>query len=589
MADIAIQPLQRRQLPPSRVGPVKPPLSLADTSAEAGLAFATAKFAGDHFNKLVATKAANEFATFQGLVNTEIENFNTIVKSRPGASFDELQSERNKMVARLDAASKNATTRAGKQAIKNYMLANKGLIQAKTQTNMVAIRVRQQLATAEEHIKNFMNTGDIDGLEAFYFGENGLVQAELMEGKFAKAQFANQKAIMVEANKKIQLEQVKTGLETRMFQMAAEHGYEAAEARLRDPQTTARLLEAGVRREDIKSLLTDVSERMKHEKVVADEKLDAQREVDRGDIYDAINVGEVKLPGGSTSTDIRKFIEQSSLDEDEQEEMWQKSIKETERKLKGEDIITNARVRSQFYKQIPLMLSGAVTRDDLLNRANLARFGDYTDPKNPIDPTLDDPAYKSIVAATNAQYEQGYGQVMSKVNTFAEGILLKTDSLGFVANAPVRYKTLGDFQQAWFDFVAAKGDKLKIADIYPEGRRLAATFQISDEEAARQEEEIDERLKQREKPIPPPIPISEADVDAVTGAERAAPSTKVKMVNKTGTVFQVLQKDIAKKEAQGWKQVGKKLTVKIARRYLQIAGGDREEAKRLAAEDGYKE
>lgn len=202
MTDIAIGPLQRTRLPPSRVGEVKPPLSLADRSGEIGLAFATAKFAGDHFDKLVATKAANEFATFQGVVNTEIENFNTLVKSRPGASFDELQTDRNKMITKLDAASKNATTRAGKQAIKNYMLTNKGLIQAKTQANMVAIGVRQQLATAEEHIKTFMNTGDIDGLEAFYFGEEGLVQAELMTRKFAKAQFTNQKAIMVEASRK---------------------------------------------------------------------------------------------------------------------------------------------------------------------------------------------------------------------------------------------------------------------------------------------------------------------------------------------------------------------------------------------------
>lgn len=214
MADIALRPLQRTELPPSRVGEVKPPLSLADRSGEIGLAIATAKFAGDRFNKLVATKAANEIAAFQGMVNTEIENFNTFVKSRPGASFGELETERNKMITRLESASKNAVTSAGKQSIKNWMLknvtlsdgtvvTNKGLIYAKTQTNMEAIRTMQELATANEHIKNFMNTGDVDGLENFYFGEDGLVQSGLVARDFAQAQFTNQKAIMVDAAKKL--------------------------------------------------------------------------------------------------------------------------------------------------------------------------------------------------------------------------------------------------------------------------------------------------------------------------------------------------------------------------------------------------
>lgn len=572
MADIAISPLQRTEVPPSRVGEVKPPLSLADRSGEIGLAFATAKFAGDMFDRLVKTQVANEVAAFVGGANTEIENYNTLVKSKPGASWEELEAELGKMVTRIEALGEQATTFQGKQEIKNWMLrnvtlpdgttiTNKGLIFAKAKTAAMATRTRQQLATAEEHIKHFMNTGDTDGLEDFYFGEEGLVQAGLFERGFAKARFTNQKAIMVEAEKKVQLEQAKAGLETQIFQIAAEHGYEAAEAKLRDPSTTARLIEAGVRREDVKSLITDVSERAKHEKVVADEKREAQREVDRGDIYEAINVGEVTLPDGSTSTDIRKFIERSSLDEDEQEAMWQKSIKETERKLKGLDIITNPRVRSQFYKDIPLMLSGAMTRDELLDSANNARFGEFVNGKF-IEPTLSDPDYKAVVNAVNAQYEQGYGQMMAKVNDYAEGILLLADSLGFVKNAPVRYEALGDFQEAWFNFVASKGDKLKISDIYPEGRRLAATFQISDAEAQRQEELKDVELK----------------------AKEARKATKLG----ERTAGEGIAEEFLKTHPLETKKF-KKLTPQIARRYLDMTNNNVEEAKRLAAEDGYRE
>ena len=80
--------------------------------------------------------------------------------------------------------------------------------------------------------------------------------------------------------------------------------------------------------------------------------------------------------------------------------------------------------------------------------------------------------------------------MMSKVDNFAEGILLKTDSLGYVKQAPVREKQLGDFQQAFSEWIASQGDQLKLSEIFPEGRRLAATFQMSDVEAGLRETEF---------------------------------------------------------------------------------------------------
>lgn len=180
--------------------------------------------------------------------------------------------------------------------------------------------------------------------------------------------------------------------------------------------------------------------------------------------------------------------------------MWQKAIAETDRKLKGLDIITDSRVRSQFYKEIPLMLSGAVTRDELLDRANNARFGEMADGIL-LEPTLNEKDYAPLVNAINAQYEQGYGQMMSKVTDYAEGILLQPDRFGIVDKPQVRYGIYADFQEAWFAFVAEKGDKLKIADIYPEGRRLAASFILSQSKLLKREDALREGLEAREAGI----------------------------------------------------------------------------------------
>ncbi len=218
------------------------------------------------------------------------------------------------------------------------------------------------------------------------------------------------------------------------------------------------------------------------------ENLETQRELDRGTIYDGIYKGEITRPQ----------IETTTLDEKEQSDMWEMAQKEAERKAKGELIVTDPRVRSQILQDITGIITGATTRADVTRLANDARFGDFSDVVNPTEPTIDNDDYDKIVSAIEAQYEQGFGQMMSKVTTYANGILLNPDSLGFIKNAPVRYQSLGDFQEAWLRWIADQGDKLKLSDIYPEGRRLAASFQISDTEAARRETELEGELRARE-------------------------------------------------------------------------------------------
>ena len=192
---------QRTSLPPSRVGAVKPPMSLADRSAEINLYQSIAGFSGEVFNKLVKSRAANEEAEFMGIVETEMEGFNTLIKSKPGLSYEEIGAERDKMMLNITAASKKQNlTGIARGNIKNWMTGNKDVIKQKAQTSMEAIRTKQEVdkfaALREVAIKNF----DVPGVTKLWEGqiEAGQIEAEtgraqlevdLMDIEVAKAKF----------------------------------------------------------------------------------------------------------------------------------------------------------------------------------------------------------------------------------------------------------------------------------------------------------------------------------------------------------------------------------------------------------------
>ena len=220
---MAVPLFERRELPPTRVGLAKPGFDLAEGAELAQAGQTLSKFAGARFDKLINSMAANEFAEFQGIANTEIENFSTFVKSKPGAPFKELEAERNKMIQRLEAISAKAVTEPGRQAIKNWMLqnvtlpdgtttTNKGLIFAKTQNNMVAIRTRQAFDISESLIKQFETNFNEDGLRAHYEEQipAGLYNRDVIFGEIDKktgkrtgGRFAEQLAVMDEAAKEL--------------------------------------------------------------------------------------------------------------------------------------------------------------------------------------------------------------------------------------------------------------------------------------------------------------------------------------------------------------------------------------------------
>jgi len=144
---------------------------------------------------------------------------------------------------------------------------------------------------------------------------------------------------------------------------------------------------------------------------------------------------------------------------------------------------------------------------------------------------------------------------MGQVSRIAEGLLLNPDSLGYIKNAPIRYKSLGDFRKEWLQYIAKKGDAIKISDIYPEGMRLAAAHQISDEEAERLEVEMNEDLKEREEAKK--ISDSQARFKEANKKKEVPLGDRRVTVEKDGKQFTVPMKQLKEALKQGYTKVKK--------------------------------
>ena len=219
------------------------------------------------------------------------------------------------------------------------------------------------------------------------------------------------------------------------------------------------------------------------------------------------------------------MIDNSGLPEAEQGRYTELLRVEVSRLAKGEDIVTDSKVRAEIIGDITDIMTGSKTKQEVMQKAVNARYAKKA--------TLSEKDFATIQLAIEAEYSTAYGHAIGAVKENMRGRLLRPDSLGLIPNAPIRYEIYSNALVAFFKKIAQRRDELSATGIIELGIEVAAAHQVSDERAEQLEVEMEKKLKKRE--------------------------TK------------------------------KKLTVEIARRYLTIAGGDREEAKRLAAEDGYVE
>ncbi len=216
------------------------------------------KFFGPLFSNLVKSRSVNEVAQFKSNVNTTLKEWDSYIETHPGEDFGELEKKRNQMMTAIKGASAGATTKSARDAIDLWYTEEEELLAAKSQATLERIGTKQERVSYELQRKGFVNSFDREGLTKL---TGKMVDAGLLNKEVAAFQMKNDLAIIDKAEKKVQLEQLTRGVEQQAFAIAAEQGYPAAEAWLRKPETTESLIDSGVDRKDIRSLLNDIEER----------------------------------------------------------------------------------------------------------------------------------------------------------------------------------------------------------------------------------------------------------------------------------------------------------------------------------------
>lgn len=341
-------PLARRtQLPPSRVGEVKPPLSLADdTTAQAGALLA--EKVRQFQVKLVNTKAANEIATFQGERKTILKEWEAFVAANPGEGFDVLQKENDRMMTRIELAGQQATTGIAKRANATWLAENKTVVRASSQLAMQDIKTEQEVAIYRQLQENNLARFDPN---AYIAAKNNMVESGLLNKELADAKQVEDFAIMAKAQDKVNQTQAIAALEQITTQTAAQLGWQAAIDDLARPETIAGLTEAGISLSDSRQILTNMQ-------AFAATQQDVQREEDRQGIVD--------LMIDNRFINIENRINDTSLDATEKIEWINKANTRAKAIADGKD---------DPYEQT-----------DLAFQAELLRRGDYT--KKDLDDAL---------------------------------------------------------------------------------------------------------------------------------------------------------------------------------------------------------
>ena len=478
-----VQLYQRQELPPTRVGAVKP-----EHIPELGVGEVIAGFAGTVFDKIWATRAANEESEYVGSIETALGEFETAVADSPGMSPENLKKLKDATLAKIDDFSKLATLPKSKQYIKDFALKNRGRIGARLNTSVEEIITEQELGRAKINLDMLVAARDSAGVTKLFFGTETKPQGlsgTLIDPETATLMHAAaQDKINVLQSKFDAGEAQADAFDIWQDTITEENpegdltkAFEFINADPRIPESDKQEAESELRMRVYNRRAED--ERINEEK----------READRDIVSKAIQ---------SADPNVLTTIDNSSLDEAEQYTWSQRAKAEADRRSKGVDIVTDPELRSNLYSGIFEVLTGAKTKKQVLDEAKAARFPGMDKDGKPIPPKLDDDEYQSFEKSINAQYEEAYKFNMGKVSRHAEGTLLNPDSLGYIKNAPIRYKILGDFNKSFLAWIQSKGDKLLIPDIYIEGMKMVSMFQISDAEAERQEIEMTEKLESRE-------------------------------------------------------------------------------------------
>jgi hypothetical protein len=209
-----------------------------------------------------------------------------------------------------------------------------------------------------------------------------------------------------DAKRKVNIqEQFTVGIEAQAFRIAADQGYPAAEEMLNDPATVAGLIEAGMDRKDISSLLNDVEKRLGKQQAADQLELESRQETQLDDIN--------KLTFDTKDYNAASVaVEASELDEKTQRTL----LSDIERRAAAvveEKPLKNDRVEeNRLYEMSLGIWNGSVTKKEF--DAELVAN----------QHKLDDGAYKSVSKSAVDTLKTSQAQSLSRANTEAGRLIV---------------------------------------------------------------------------------------------------------------------------------------------------------------------
>ena len=150
----------------------------------------------------------------------------------------------------------------------------------------------------------------------------------------------------------------------------------------------------------------------KKRQILADEALEAKRELDRDMLGKGLDDGTI---------DYGK-IDNSSLDETEQETYRRRMITELERRSKGEFIVTNQLSKGMLEDMAYKIWTGAVRKSDYDRALFNARYPTAT------KPTIDDGAYDELKSLGAKELKTSQAKGMQEANSYARGQLIEIEN-----------------------------------------------------------------------------------------------------------------------------------------------------------------
>ena len=204
-----------------------------------------------------------------------------------------------------------------------------------------------------------------------------------------------------DAKRKVVMEeQLKTGIEAKVFRIAADQGYEAAEEILSDPTTVAELIESGMDRKDVKSLLNDVGDRITRQKANDKIELEARQETQLDEI-NKLTFDEKDYNAAATA------VEASDINEKEQRTLLSDIDRRANAAANGKTLANDRVEENRLYELSLDIWRGAVTKkgfnEELIKNQS----------------KLDDAAYKRVATSAASTLKSSQAQSLNRANTEA--------------------------------------------------------------------------------------------------------------------------------------------------------------------------